>query len=63
MPHQCLNCSSVYDNTSDAIIKGCPNCGKKLFLYIKKLPEAKKEIELSKEKKELILTELEQFKH
>ena len=59
MPHQCLSCDSVYDNTSDAILKGCPNCNSKLFLYIKKEPTKKRDIELSKEKKELILKEVE----
>lgn len=59
MPHQCLGCETVYDNTSDVILKGCPKCGKKLFLYIKKVPEKKEEIELSKVQKELILKEVE----
>ena len=59
MPHKCLTCSSVYDNTSDVIIKGCPKCGKKLFLYLKELPKNKEEIELTNEQKDLILTELE----
>ena len=59
MPHQCLNCESIFDNSSNAIIKGCPNCGKKLFLYIQKIPEKQEEIELSKQEKELILQEVE----
>lgn len=59
MPHQCLKCSHIYENTSDAIIKGCPNCGAKLFLFIKKIPEKSQEIELSKEEKDLILQEIE----
>lgn len=36
MPHQCLNCSKIYPDNSDVILKGCTNCGKKLFLYIRK---------------------------
>jgi len=59
MPHQCLNCQEIYDNSSDAIIKGCPKCGKKLFLYIKKTPKKEEEIELTKDEKELILKEVE----
>lgn len=59
MPHQCLNCDSIYDNATDAIIKGCPKCNHKLFLYIKKMPTEKKQIELSKQKKDLILKEVE----
>lgn len=59
MPHQCLGCETVYDNTSDVILKGCPTCGGKLFLYMKKIPEKKEEIELSQDQKELILKEVE----
>ncbi|MCA9495674.1 MAG: hypothetical protein KC589_01925 [Nanoarchaeota archaeon] len=59
MPHQCLNCESIYDNTADVIIKGCPNCGRKLFLYIKKVPKKSAEIELSKHEKEIIMEEVE----
>ncbi len=61
MPHQCLNCESIFDNKSDAIIKGCPSCGHKLFLFLKTEPKKQKEIELTKEKKDLILKELEQI--
>lgn len=61
MPHQCLKCESVFDNTSDVIIKGCPNCGAKLFLYIKKAPEKEAEFELSQDQKDIILKEVESF--
>ena len=61
MPHKCLNCNSVYENTSEVIMKGCPKCGKKLFLFIKKIPENIAEIELTNEQKELVLNELNGF--
>ena len=51
MPHQCLNCDTVFDNSSDVIIKGCSKCGHKLFLFIKETPKKKQEIELTKTKK------------
>ena len=61
MPHQCLNCSSVYDSTDEAILKGCPNCGRKLFLYIKKKPEKNEEtVELSRREKEIVMKEVEE---
>ncbi len=63
MPHQCLNCQEVYDNTSNAIIKGCPACESNLFLYIKKIPENKEEIELTKDEKEIIMKEVENLTH
>ncbi len=61
MPHQCLGCDSVFDNTTDAIIKGCPECGNKLFLFVKKIPVEKEQIEISKESKEMILKEIGSF--
>lgn len=61
MPHQCLKCETIYDNTSDVIIKGCPNCGSKLFLYIKKVPKVQKEIELSEIQKTTIMKEISNY--
>ena len=62
MPHQCINCGTTFDNTSDVILKGCTNCGKKLFLYVKeKSKEAiQEEVELTQKNKDLILKEIEQ---
>jgi len=59
MPHQCLGCNTIFESSDNAILKGCPNCNNKLFLYVKKLPTEKQEVEISKEKKDLILKELE----
>lgn len=71
MPNQCLKCGKIYSDLSVEFLKGCSNnvdkkiCSNKSFLYMKKMPENKEEIEISKEKKELILNEIEkesQFK-
>ena len=35
MPHICTRCSNVFDLGED-ILKGCPNCGWKKFLFVKK---------------------------
>ena len=35
MPHQCVKCGKVYDNTAQEILKGC-SCGAKLFFFIRK---------------------------
>lgn len=59
MPHQCLSCSEIYDNDSNVILNGCSNCGGKLFLFIKKVPKEQVDIELSKDEKDLVLSELE----
>lgn len=36
MPHQCVKCGSLYNDGSNAILKGCTDCGAKLFFYVKK---------------------------
>ena len=43
MPHQCVRCSTFYDDGAQEILKGC-SCGARLFFYIKKekLEAAKK---------------------
>ncbi len=35
MPHQCVKCSTFYEDGSQEIIKGCA-CGGRLFFFIKK---------------------------
>ena len=44
MPHICTRCSNVFDLGED-ILKGCPNCGWKKFLFVKKeQPDGKAEM-------------------
>jgi predicted nucleic acid-binding Zn-ribbon protein len=42
MPHICTRCSNVFDSGED-ILKGCPNCGWKKFMFVKKKPQDSKE--------------------
>ena len=35
MPHICTRCNNVFDSGED-ILKGCPNCGWKKFMFVKK---------------------------
>lgn len=35
MPHQCVRCSTFYEDGATEIIEGC-SCGAKLFFYVKK---------------------------
>lgn len=35
MPHQCVRCSTLYEDGSTVILKGC-TCGSKFFFYMKK---------------------------
>ena len=41
MPHICTRCSNVF-NSGEDILKGCPNCGWKKFLFVKKRPQDEK---------------------
>ena len=41
MPHICTRCSNVFDSGED-ILKGCPNCGGKKFMFVKKKPRDQK---------------------
>ncbi|MFH1682573.1 MAG: Zn-ribbon containing protein [Candidatus Woesearchaeota archaeon] len=43
MPHQCVRCSTMYEDGANEILKGC-KCGARLFFYIRKqqLEEGKK---------------------
>ncbi len=56
MPHQCVKCGKIYDNTSDVILKGCKVCGGKMFFFIKDKDIKKTNIvsNLSKKEKEQI---------
>jgi uncharacterized protein len=53
MPHQCVRCDTIYDDGAQEILKGCSNCGGRLFFYIKKEKlEQQKEITTQLTKKE-----------
>jgi predicted nucleic acid-binding Zn-ribbon protein len=35
MPHQCLNCGSLFQDGSPELLKGCPQCNGNRFFYTK----------------------------
>ncbi|NVO66480.1 Zn-ribbon domain-containing protein [Methanofollis tationis] len=35
MPHKCTRCGREFEDGSTGILKGCPSCGGKKFLYIR----------------------------
>ena len=43
MPHQCVQCNTIFPDGSKEILEGCSDCGGKFFFYIKKdkIEEAK----------------------
>lgn len=60
MPYKCVHCSSVYQDGSQEMLKGCSQCKSKFFFYIredklKQLMESKNyELDLTNEEKEQI---------
>ena len=62
MPHQCLKCQEIYDDDSNAILKGCVKCKSMVFMYMKTIPKedvCDESFKISKEDKKVILKELE----
>ncbi|MBP2132091.1 putative nucleic acid-binding Zn-ribbon protein [Methanomicrobium sp. W14] len=61
MPHKCIQCGREFGDGSTEILKGCPSCGGKKFLYIKNedvhkdVLEEKSIKKLAEEKKEEIV--------
>ncbi len=47
MPHKCTQCGREFEDGSTRILKGCPSCGGKKFLYIR---EAERHDDVLKEK-------------
>jgi len=47
MPHKCTQCGREFEDGSTKILKGCPSCGGKKFLYIR---EAERHGDVLKEK-------------
>ena len=61
MPHKCTKCGREFKDGSTEILKGCPSCGAKKFLYIREehrhrdVLEEKTITEIAKESKEEVL--------
>ena len=39
--HKCLKCGTKFEKITEAMLKGCPECGGKLFLYLKDVEDLK----------------------
>jgi len=61
MPHKCTKCGREFKDGSTDILKGCPSCGSKKFLYIREehrhrdVLEEKTITEIAKETNEEVL--------
>ena len=61
MPHKCTKCGREFKDGSTDILKGCPSCGSKKFLYIREehrhrdVLEEKTITEIANETKEEVL--------
>jgi len=50
MPYKCVHCSQLYEDGSEQVLKGCTECGRKFFFYVRKDQLDKiKEIEESRD--------------
>lgn len=36
MPYKCVHCSKMFGDGSEQVLKGCDNCGRRFFFYIRK---------------------------
>ena len=36
MPYKCVHCSKLYSDGSEEVLKGCSNCNRKFFFYVRK---------------------------
>jgi len=36
MPYKCIHCSKMYEDGSEQVLKGCDDCGRKFFFYIRR---------------------------
>jgi predicted nucleic acid-binding Zn-ribbon protein len=52
MPHICTRCNNIFESGED-ILKGCPSCGWKKFMFMRKMP---RELDMSKHSEEQIIT-------
>ena len=52
MPHICTRCNNIFESGED-ILKGCPSCGWKKFMFVRKMP---RELDMSKHSEEQIIT-------
>lgn len=52
MPHICTRCNNIFESGED-ILKGCPSCGWKKFMFVRKMP---RELDISKHSEEQIIT-------
>jgi predicted nucleic acid-binding Zn-ribbon protein len=65
MPHKCTKCGREFRDGSTEILKGCPSCGSKKFLYIREehrnrdVLEEKTITEIAQETKEEVLEVVE----
>jgi predicted nucleic acid-binding Zn-ribbon protein len=57
MAHQCVHCSTLYEDGSAAVLKGCTSCGGHFFFYITE--EKLKKIQAQQQPQAVELTEEE----
>lgn len=49
--HRCIKCGSLYQDEDESIIKGCPVCGSRFFLFLRNEEDERKFEKIEKELK------------
>jgi len=44
MPYRCLKCGKIYEDNDPQVLKGCDECGGKMFVYVGSKPLEEQEI-------------------
>lgn len=61
MPHQCVKCGKIYENTAAEVLKGCSSCGSHYFFFLRDEDLLIKETEsLTKKEREEILSDIQE---
>lgn len=61
MAYKCVHCSKQYDDGSEALLKGCDECGRKFFFYLRKEQVEKIQKEIEKVEEDLNEEEKDQI--
>ncbi len=59
MPHQCMNCGSVYPDEAEELMHGCSHCNSTLFLFTKDADP--QDTDTLHEERDAVLEEIDAF--
>ncbi|MBS3073675.1 hypothetical protein J4465_02675 [Candidatus Pacearchaeota archaeon] len=62
MPHQCVKCGKIYENTAQELLKGCSSCSSHFFFFFKEedLKLRQEAEQLTRQEREEIVKDIEE---